>query len=54
MRDYVRRIFDGDGSITINRVGKERGASDIAGHPCFLKELKTVIENTLSINIVFY
>lgn len=54
LRDYVRRIFDGDGSITINRVGKERGASDIAGHPCFLKELKTVIENTLSINIVFY
>lgn len=54
LRDYVRRIFDGDGSIIINRVGKERGASDIAGHPCFLKELKTVIENTLSINIVFY
>lgn len=54
LRDYVRRIFDGDGSITINRIGKERGASDIAGHPCFLKELKTVIENTLPINIVFY
>lgn len=54
LRDYVRRIFDGDGSITINRAGKERGASDIAGYPCFLKELKTVIENTLPINVVFY
>ena len=54
LRDYVRRVFDGDGSIIINQVGKARGASDIAGHPCFLKELKTVIENTLPINIVFY
>lgn len=54
LRDYIRRVFDGDGSITINRDGKARGTSDIAGHPCFLKELKSVIENTLPINIIFY
>ena len=54
LRDYIRRVFDGDGSITINRDGKPRGSSDIAGHPCFLKELKSVLEDMLSINIVFY
>ena len=31
-----------------------KGMTDIAGYPNFLKELKTAIEEVLSINIVFY
>lgn len=54
LRDYIRRIFDGDGCVSVTHKGKARGMTDIAGYPNFLKELKTAIEEVLSINIVFY
>ena len=54
LRDYIRRIFDGDGCVSVTHNGKARGMTDIAGYPNFLKELKTAIEKVLSINIVFY
>lgn len=54
LRDYVRRVFDGDGCVSVIHKGKARGMTDIAGYPNFLKELKTAIEKVLSINIVFY
>lgn len=44
LRDYIRRIFDGDGNVSVTYKGKARGMTDIAGHPNFLKELKIVIE----------
>lgn len=54
LRDYIRRIFDGDGCVSVTYKGKARGMTEIAGHPIFLKELKEVIEQTLSVNIVYY
>lgn len=54
LRDYIRRIFDGDGSVSVIYKGKARGMTDIAGHPNFLKELKSAMEKVLPINIVFY
>ena len=54
LRDYIRGIFDGDGNISIIHDGNDRGTTEIAGYPSFLKELKLAIEKVLSINIVFY
>lgn len=54
LRDYIRRIFDGDGSVSVTYIGKARGMTDIAGHPAFLKELKGIIEQALPVNIVYY